>query len=214
MSDEKLPQGEISRRKFVTGALGVTAGVGVLSLASVVGALKPAKRPPTAEQKPPAAGDVLVYAGGTNKDQPIKVADLKADGLMVKAWPKGEVLKDKNDNNLLILFRYADGVLKEPAKVEDTVQGVIVYGGICQHLGCQVNQKDDGTLLCPCHSGAYDPRAGGEVIGGPPPRPLAQLPVEEKDGVLVVKEYYVRPRYGESVADWQTNRADASKGGA
>lgn len=213
MSDEKLPKSEISRRKFVTGALGVTAGVGVLSLASVVGALKPAKRPPTAEQKPPAAGDILVHAGDTNKGQPIKVSELKPDGQMVKAWPKGEVTKDQNDNNLLIIFRYAEGTLKEPTKLEDTAQGIVVYGGICQHLGCQVNLKDDGSLLCPCHSGSYDPKAGGEVIGGPPPRPLPQLPIEIKDDQIVVKSYYVRPRYGESVSDWQANREEA-KGGA
>lgn len=213
MSDQKLPKSEISRRKFVTGALGVTAGVGVLSLASVVGALRPAKRPPTAEQRPPAAGDVLVYAEGPSKDQPITLADLKADGQMIKAWPKGEVLKDKNDNNLLVLFRYPSGTLKEPTKMEDTAEGIVVYGGICQHLGCQVNLKDDGSLLCPCHSGSYDPKAGGEVIGGPPPRPLPQLPIEIKDGQVVVKSYYVRPRYGESVSDWQVNREEA-KGGA
>jgi menaquinol-cytochrome c reductase iron-sulfur subunit len=46
----------------------------------------------------------------------------------------------------------------------------------CTHLGCPVNWRQDAELfLCPCHGGVY--YADGSVAGGPPPRPLNQLPV-------------------------------------
>ena len=46
----------------------------------------------------------------------------------------------------------------------------------CTHLGCPVNWQQNASLfLCPCHGGVY--YADGSVAGGPPPRPLLQLPV-------------------------------------
>lgn len=50
----------------------------------------------------------------------------------------------------------------------------------CTHLGCPVNWRPDAALfLCPCHGGVY--YADGSVAGGPPPRPLNQLPVRVTD---------------------------------
>jgi nitrite reductase/ring-hydroxylating ferredoxin subunit len=46
----------------------------------------------------------------------------------------------------------------------------------CSHLGCHV-RWDAGTnhFKCPCHGGTYD--RGGNVVSGPPPRPLDKLQV-------------------------------------
>ncbi|HHI79545.1 MAG TPA: ubiquinol-cytochrome c reductase iron-sulfur subunit [Planctomycetes bacterium] len=50
----------------------------------------------------------------------------------------------------------------------------IAYLGTCSHLGCTVAWKDKSKLFeCPCHGGKYN--AKGEVVDGPPPRPLTQL---------------------------------------
>ncbi|MBO0880969.1 MAG: ubiquinol-cytochrome c reductase iron-sulfur subunit [Mycobacterium sp.] len=50
----------------------------------------------------------------------------------------------------------------------------------CTHLGCPVNWRPQASLfLCPCHGGVY--YADGTVAGGPPPRPLNQLPVRVTD---------------------------------
>ncbi len=47
---------------------------------------------------------------------------------------------------------------------------------VCTHLGCVVQwQAEKGEFLCPCHGGRFAPT--GNVISGPPPRPLETLPV-------------------------------------
>ena len=58
--------------------------------------------------------------------------------------------------------------------VWDGGTGVRALSARCTHLGCQV-RWDAGTrtFLCPCHGGAYDP--AGNVLDGPPPRPLDAL---------------------------------------
>ncbi len=46
----------------------------------------------------------------------------------------------------------------------------------CTHLGCRVAwQPADGHYKCPCHGGVFG--RNGEVLSGPPPRPLVRLPV-------------------------------------
>lgn len=54
---------------------------------------------------------------------------------------------------------------------------------VCTHLGCNVRWRpEDSKFACPCHAGFYD--ANGDVISGPPPRPLRQLETRVRDGVL------------------------------
>lgn len=53
----------------------------------------------------------------------------------------------------------------------------------CTHLGCMVQWKeDDQRYACPCHAGYFTQE--GQVISGPPPRPLRQLPVKIENGVV------------------------------
>lgn len=55
----------------------------------------------------------------------------------------------------------------------------------CTHLGCRTKfNADSGHIECPCHGGVYDIR--GNVVSGPPPSPLAHVPVRiEHDRVMV-----------------------------
>ena len=56
---------------------------------------------------------------------------------------------------------------------------------VCSHLGCQVNWVAESyQFVCPCHHGRYD--INGQVVGGPPPRPLARLPIEIRGDKIVV----------------------------
>ena len=66
------------------------------------------------------------------------------------------------------------------------------FSAVCTHLGCIVKSEptDHHALYCACHGGMFDRQ--GEVVGGPPPRPLPRYPVEVRDGQVFVK-VTVRP---------------------
>jgi cytochrome b6-f complex iron-sulfur subunit len=65
------------------------------------------------------------------------------------------------------------------------------FSAICTHLGCIVRwEATMEHLYCACHGGMFD--QGGQVIGGPPPRPLPRYPVEIRQGQVFVK-IKVRP---------------------
>jgi len=60
------------------------------------------------------------------------------------------------------------------------------YEQKCTHLSCAVFYKaGTGKIECPCHNGWFD-AATGEVIQGPPPRPLPALQVEEEGNDIFV----------------------------
>jgi len=55
----------------------------------------------------------------------------------------------------------------------------------CTHLGCLVSyNRVLGEFVCPCHGGRYNLQ--GDVIGGPPPRPLEKLPAKAEEGWAMV----------------------------
>jgi menaquinol-cytochrome c reductase iron-sulfur subunit len=64
----------------------------------------------------------------------------------------------------------------------------LVLSNKCTHLGCHVNwNADKGEYICPCHDAQFG--ANGEVLGGPPPRPLDQYSgdqVKIEDGTLFI----------------------------
>lgn len=54
----------------------------------------------------------------------------------------------------------------------------------CTHLGCRTRVNAETRLIeCPCHGGVYDLQ--GQVIAGPPPRALDELPTR-LDGAYVL----------------------------
>ncbi|MCI0342498.1 MAG: Rieske (2Fe-2S) protein [Planctomycetales bacterium] len=53
---------------------------------------------------------------------------------------------------------------------------VRAFSAICTHLGCVVRwDRERQVIACPCHAAVFS--AEGQVLSGPPPRPLAELPV-------------------------------------
>jgi len=55
----------------------------------------------------------------------------------------------------------------------------------CSHLGCLVDwSRHKEQFLCPCHGGKYD--IEGRVIDGPPPLPLAKMPLQIEDGMVYI----------------------------
>src|SRR5215472_8455611 len=80
--------------------------------------------------------------------------------------------------------QYAQGiVINLPQK------GLVAYSDVCTHLSCAVLYTGDGKHLhCPCHEGLFD-AATGDVLAGPPTRPLPIIQLAIHNGVLyAVKE--------------------------
>jgi len=62
------------------------------------------------------------------------------------------------------------------------------YEQKCTHLSCAVFYRPrSGKIECPCHNGWFDALTG-EVLQGPPPRPLPQLAVTVRDEDVFVSE--------------------------
>lgn len=74
-----------------------------------------------------------------------------------------------------------------PVLVLRTPQSVRAFSLVCTHLGCTVEwQADKSEFYCPCHDGRYD--EFGEVVAGPPPIPLEQVPVQVDGQTVIVGE--------------------------
>jgi Rieske Fe-S protein len=59
----------------------------------------------------------------------------------------------------------------------------VVFSASCTHLGCNVRwRSDEQRFACPCHKGFFD--AEGNVVSGPPPKPLERLETRVQNGVL------------------------------
>ena len=60
-------------------------------------------------------------------------------------------------------------------------QPPVALSAVCTHTGCNVAWKGgEGQFVCPCHGGRYDRE--GNVVSGPPPRPLQRPPVKTQGG--------------------------------
>lgn len=62
------------------------------------------------------------------------------------------------------------------------------YEQKCTHLSCAVfYAPSEGKIQCPCHNGWFDARTG-QVLQGPPPRPLPHLVVTVRNDEVFVSE--------------------------
>lgn len=53
----------------------------------------------------------------------------------------------------------------------DTPDDLLILSSRCTHLACRVTWHDESNaFICPCHDAQFDRE--GEVVNGPPPRPL------------------------------------------
>jgi Rieske Fe-S protein len=63
-------------------------------------------------------------------------------------------------------------------------KGLVAYSDVCTHLSCAVTyQKGSKQLYCPCHEGFFD-AVTGEVLAGPPTRPLPLIELAVQDGII------------------------------
>jgi Rieske Fe-S protein len=82
------------------------------------------------------------------------------------------------------LFRYPGN--NDPAilvRLSDTE--VVAFSQKCTHLGCVVYyEPDEERWHCPCHEGNFEARTGN-VISGPPTRPLGRIDLEVRDDGMI-----------------------------
>lgn len=59
------------------------------------------------------------------------------------------------------------------------------YSAVCSHLNCTVQYKDSSRQIwCACHNGLYN--LNGQVVSGPPPKPLEPYDVHVRGEQLVI----------------------------
>ena len=81
-----------------------------------------------------------------------------------------------------MLFKFGS----KPGLLIRTPEGELqAFNAICTHLDCTVQYKPDTSQIwCACHNGLYD--LAGNVVSGPPPRPLERLTVNQRGDDVVV----------------------------
>jgi menaquinol-cytochrome c reductase iron-sulfur subunit len=128
-------------------------------------------------------------------------------GIPAVSYVVGPALKKEGEQNWIQLGAVAKIPLGEPTlfkyKVKTQTGWIVdeheisVYvltddgrefaaiSNICTHLGCRVRWiADDNEFFCPCHNGIFDKE--GNVVSGPPPRPLDRYQVKVEDGQLFI----------------------------
>jgi ubiquinol-cytochrome c reductase iron-sulfur subunit len=134
---------------------------------------------------------MVVYGPNT----PLRAADFSTPGQMITMIPEGYAY---NQNVLakatVIIIKFAPGQLipdrpGSPGTVMNwTVDNIVCYSKICTHVGCPVALYEETThhILCPCHQSTFNAVQGAQVLFGPAPRPLPQLPIgTDAEGYLI-----------------------------
>jgi len=101
-----------------------------------------------------------------------KVSAVPVGGSLLFAYP--------GENDHAILVRLAE-------------DHFVAYDQQCTHLLCPVlAEPERGRLHCPCHNGNFD-LTTGNVISGPPERPLPKIHLSVRGGVVYATGLEVRP---------------------
>ena len=70
-----------------------------------------------------------------------------------------------------------------PVELRRSEAGVEAVSLLCSHMGCPLVRRES-DYFCACHEGRFD--LEGNVIAGPPPRPLSRIPARIEGDQIVV----------------------------
>ncbi len=86
--------------------------------------------------------------------------------------------------NAAKIFRFGN----RPGILLHTPRGELkAFSAVCTHLNCTVQYDDEASVIwCACHNGTFD--LNGQVISGPPPRPLEAYQVNVRGDEVVVSK--------------------------
>src|SRR6516164_6734216 len=142
---------------------------------------------------------MVVYGPNT----PLRAADFSIPGQMITVAPEGYTEnQDVLAKAVTIIIKFAPGVLVpnrpgQPGTIMNwTVDDIVAYSKICTHVGCPVALYEQTThhILCPCHQSTFDATNGAQVLFGPAPRPLPQLPIGvDSNGFLIATSDFHEP---------------------
>lgn len=112
--------------------------------------------------------------GGQNSGGSSQAADAKAGGAAIasesEVAPGSAVtFKEAGQDAILVHLKSGD---------------FVAYSATCTHQQCTVAYKG-GKIACPCHGSVFDPARGAEVVAGPAPSPLPEIPVKVVGGEVV-----------------------------
>lgn len=159
---------ELQRRDYAKGLATLGGLTAVSSLAAPLAGLSRAFE--TEYTGPVYEDGIALVDGDGNRIQ----EDRLAEGEQLTVFPEP---RPGIENAPTLLVRFPEGDYGGETNLEFTVSGYAAFSKVCTHAGCMVANRDGNTLVCPCHSGLFDPLSGATVVGGPPPRALPQLPI-------------------------------------
>ncbi len=110
-------------------------------------------------------------------------------GTLAFLWPK---VRGEKAKKLLIAGKVDDFPVgevalfrKEKVFIYRMDKGFLAFSAICTHLRCIVRWTESKEIFeCPCHGAKFN--AVGEVLVGPPPRPMDIYPIEVLEDNIVV----------------------------
>jgi len=149
------------RRNFLRGAL----ALGVISAATLVmWNLGPNSQPGPTPQNTSSMTLAIADSPVVQSGQPTTNAQLIANASSI-SLDQSLIYNDPSQGPI-ILIHLDNGKF-------------VAYSAICTHAGCQV-QFDPSLkdIVCPCHGAVYDPYHNAQVIGGPAPFPLQNVPIQ------------------------------------
>lgn len=126
----------------------------------------------------------LVLASGAFAAGSLGVAALTSVRPVHRGAPRAIIASSALPVGAAHLFRYPTAF--DPAILVRVPGGELrAFSQKCTHLGCVVSWSPaTEQMLCPCHDGVFDARSG-QVVAGPPQRPLGRIAVEERpDGMV------------------------------
>jgi menaquinol-cytochrome c reductase iron-sulfur subunit len=152
---------DITRRNFLCKAL---IGLGAI-LVALIGI--------------PVSGFVLSPVFRKKEQRWVSVAweeDLKLDGLQELRY---SIIKQ--DAWLKVNAKKSAYILRKEGN------DYVVVSSVCTHLGCSVHlNSQKNEFMCPCHGGRFD--TNGNVLGGPPSKPLIHLKTKVENGRLFIQD--------------------------
>jgi menaquinol-cytochrome c reductase iron-sulfur subunit len=151
---------KISRRDFMKitiGAIGGLIGLGY-GIPAIAYVVRPALAKSQAQQ--------WIQLGAVSKIELGKPTLFKAKITRQTGWIV-------NQEELAVYVLTEDG------------RNFVAMSNICTHLGCRIRWiTDQDHYVCPCHNGIFDKQ--GNVVSGPPPRPLDKFETKVENDQLFI----------------------------